>query len=333
MVTIKDIAKRARVSVGTVSNVLNNTAIVREETKNRVLQAIEERNYEPSRIARSLASKKTKTLGFIIPDIANPFFPEMARGAEDYAVQRGYHIYLCNSDNNPKKEMEYIKDLTGRWVDGIVIVTSDSATEQVSELRKISIPLVAADREIENLETDTVIASNMKGAYEATRYLLELGHRNIAFICGPPITKTAQKRHEGYKKALNERGLYNLRLVRYGSYDMDTGIIMTKRLLKDEPTLTAVFAGNDMIALGVIKAVEEEGLSVPEDISVVGFDDIYVSALIKPRLTTVRQPIYEIGREAASILINRIEDKLPPDRIKKVLPCELVVRDSAKRIQ
>lgn len=333
MVTIKDIAKRARVSVGTVSNVLNSTATVREDTKNRVLQAIKELNYEPSRIARSLASRKTKTLGFIIPDIANPFFPEMARGAEDYAVRKGYHVYLCNSDNDPKKEIEYVRDLTGRWVDGIIIVTSDSTTEQISELRRISTPLVAADREIEDLETDTVIASNMKGAYEATRYLLELGHRNIAFICGPPITKTAQKRHEGYKKALDETGLYNPRLVSYGSYDMDTGIIMTKKLLKDELTLTAVFAGNDMIALGVIRAIEEEGLSVPEDISVIGFDDIYISALIKPRLTTVRQPIYEVGKEAATILIDRIEGKLPPDRIKKVLPCEFVIRDSVRKVQ
>ncbi|MCG2790222.1 MAG: LacI family transcriptional regulator, partial [Actinomycetia bacterium] len=207
MVTISDIAEKAGVSLGTVSKVLNYDSTVKEKNRKKVLKVIEEFNYTPNRVARSLAKKETKNIGFIIPDITNPFFPELVKGASDTLISKGYYVHLCNSDNDPKKEEIYIKDLQSMWVDGIIIAPSDTENRDIKIFNSIASPFIVVDREIEGLKKDLVIVNNKKSAYEAVSYLIRNGHKKIILLNGPKYTITAQNRFIGWKMALEENNL------------------------------------------------------------------------------------------------------------------------------
>lgn len=266
MATIKEIARLTGLSVGTVSNVINDVNTVSEKNGIKILETIKNFDYIPNRIARSLSKKSTKNVAFIITDITNPFFPEIVRGAQDLLAKKGYYVFLCNSDNDPEKEESYIYDLISMWVDGMIIAPSDSDYRNLDVFSRVTSPLIIVDREIEELKRDLVIVNNKKGSYEMVNFLVGNGHKNIVALMGPEHVRTAQKRFD------------------------------------------AIFAGNDLIAIGAIQLLEEKGYRVPDDISVAGFDDIYISRFMKPPLTTVRQPIYQIGKVAAELLLERVKD-------------------------
>ena len=331
MVTIKEIAKRAGVSVGTVSKVLNYDETVNEINRNKVIKIIKKLNYTPNRIARSLSRGKTKNVGFIIPDITNPFFPELVRGASDILISKGYYVFLCSSDNDPNKEDLYINDLMSMWADGIIIAPSDSENRDIDIFNKIIPPFVVIDREIEGLNKDLVIINNKKGAYEAVNYLIGNSHKRIVILAGPQHAKTAQDRFKGWKSAMEEKNLFQEEFVFWGNFSISSGYEMMKEVFNNLGKVDAVFACNDLIALGAVQAIEEKKYKIPDDISIIGFDDIYLSRFLKPHLTTVRQPIYNMGKIAAEILLDRISSSKDFVPKKVVIEGNLIVRGSVAR--
>jgi len=331
-VTIKDIAKLANVSITTVSRVINNkTEGVSEETRNRILQLVKELGYQPNAIARGLVTKKTKTVGLIIPDISNPFFPDIARGEEDSAHIYGYNVFLCNTDDNLEKESEYINALKEKYVDGIIFTSSSIPKhEHITDLIKSGIPVVIMDRRIDSEDIYGVFLDNYEGGYIATKYLIDLGHKRIGCITGPLYISNAIERLEGYKRALvdNEIEVDN-RLIFEGDYKINSGIIGAEKLLEHE--VTAIFASNDLMAYGAYKAIRSYGYKIPDDISVVGFDDIQLSQILEPQLTTIRQPAYDMGLAAARMLIKLVEGKKLKKKIINFRP-QLIIRQSTKNI-
>jgi LacI family transcriptional regulator len=334
MATIKDVAQKAGVSIGTVSNVLNHLPTVNETIRKRVLKAVKDLHFKPNRAAKSLVSGRSQTLAFIIPDICNPFFPEMVRGATGRADALGYSLFLGNVDNDPVKETEYIRGFVSQGVDGLIIATSDLSPKESPELDQISdldLPVVMVDRELEGLERDLVIVDNVRCAYLAMRHLAETSRERIGMIHGPLQTMTARQRLEGGRKALEEKRAFREELVRSGPFTFESGWRIMHAFLREEPKLDAVFCGNDMIALGVMRAIEEDGLRVAEDIAVTGFDDLYISSLVKPALTTIHQPTYELGATAVSMVVERIQGKAAGLSRKVILPGELVIRESTRK--
>ena len=249
MVTIREIAKKAGVSVGTVSKVINYDETVSGINKRKVIRIIKELNYRPNRIARSLSKGKTKNVGFIIPDITNPYFPELVRGASDLLISNGYYVFLCSSDNDANKEDLYINDLVSMWIDGMIIAPSDTENRDISIFNKIISPFVVVDREIKELNKDLIIINNKKGAYEAVNYLISNGHKRIVILAGPQYTKTAQNRFRGWKKALEEKDLFQEEFVFWGNFSIDSGYEMMKKVFDYLGKVDAVFACNDLIDL------------------------------------------------------------------------------------
>jgi len=333
MATIKDVARRCEVSIGTVSNVLNNVPTVNKTIQRRVLKAIRELHYKPNRIAKSLVSGYSQTLAFIIPDISNPFFPELIRGATDKATVSGYSLFLGNIVKN-SREIEYIRQFISQGVDGLLIATSeysDYTREEVDQINALDIPIVMVDRDLKGLERDLVILDNIPCAQTLMNHLIELGCKQIGMIVGPPHTLTARERLEGGRRALEEHGLFNNELVKVGGFDLESGFQIMQTFLTNRIQVDAVFCANDVIAIGAIKAIEQAGYRVPEDIAVAGFDDLFLSSLIKPTLTTIRQPTYEMGAIAVSLITERIQGKVTGFPRKVVLPGELIVRDSTAK--
>ncbi|RKD21409.1 transcriptional regulator, LacI family [Caminicella sporogenes DSM 14501] len=331
-ITIKDIARIAGVSTATVSKILNKKdQNISETTRNRVLEIIKKYGYVPNRVASSLVTKRTNTLGLIIPDIVNPFFPELARGAEDKANERGYNLILCNSDNNVQKEEIYVDMLKEKMVDGIIFTASSRRTDKFKKLTSFQVPVITVDREIEGLKTHGIITvNNVKGAYDAVKYLLNRGYKKILHLTGPMTSKPTRDRYEGYCRALIDEG-FEIEdcLVCEGDYSSDWGYEGILRALKRDIKFDSVFCGNDLIAIGAIKALKVKGFDIPREVGVIGFDDIYMAKMIDPDLTTIKQPNYEMGYKAAELLIDMIEKK--EIKINKyVLDTRLVIRKSTK---
>ncbi|WP_432408958.1 LacI family DNA-binding transcriptional regulator [Wukongibacter sp. M2B1] len=331
-ITIKEIAKMAGVSTATVSKILNKKdKNISDSTRQKVLGIVKEHNYIPNTIARSLVTRQTKTIGLVIPDIANPFFPELARGAEDKANESGYNIIFCNTDDNIEKEEKYINMLIEKMIDGIIFTQSAKRTMGFKNLNLRSTPIVLIDRDME-LEgvVGKVLVDNFAGAYEGVSYLLDKGYRKIAFITGALTTDTSVNRLNGYKNALIDFGiLYDDEYVLAGEYKSEWGFKAIEQLVNKETDFDAVFCGNDLIALSVIKALKNYGKAIPEDVGVLGFDDIYMSKFIEPELSTIRQPNYEMGYKAVEILINILENPTGKNIERKlVLNTELIIRKS-----
>ncbi|WP_028778028.1 LacI family DNA-binding transcriptional regulator [Shimazuella kribbensis] len=332
--TIKDIAKMAGVSITSVSRVLNNkTEGISESTRQRVLKIIEQHNYRPNAIARSMITKNTKTIGLIIPDIRNPFFSDLARGIEDVASESKYSILLCNTDSTLGKIIDYLWLLKEKNVDGMIFACSDPTLnrEVHTFVKQNNIPVVIVDRGLEDQMYSGVFIDNEKAAYMATKHLLELSHTRIGCISGPSFIKNSNERLEGYFKAHQEFGVpTDKSLIRVGEYVMEGGYQAAKELL-EQTDVTALFAFNDLMAFGVYQAAEELGLKIPDDISVVGFDNLKYNLLLHPKLTTMEQPIYEIGEVATKLLLEQIEEG-KSDQIKSVfLDTKLIVRESTKK--
>lgn len=338
-VTIKDIAKEAGVSIATVSMILNQKdKNISSPTRKKVREIALRRGYVPNLMARSLKTRKTGIIGLIIPDITNPFFPEIARGAEDMASAAGYSVIFCNTDDKLKREDTYIEILTEKTVDGIIF--AHSAGRDDMEFSRCRVPIVLIDRDSSaaNL-TGRVLVDNRKAAYSGVSYLIERGYGRIAYIAGSMTTGTARERLEGYRDALATGNLkYDPKLVKKGEYRSQWGREAIMELADEGAVFEAVFCGNDLIAIGAIRALREMGKSVPEDIGVMGFDDIYLAGTVTPPLTTVRQPVYDMGYQAAKLLIGSIESreaKKPGEEAAEcgrslILDTELIVRQSTR---
>lgn len=327
-ITIKDIAQEAGVSVTTVSRVLNDKPDVSTTTKKKIKKVIDKLGYNPNGIARGLVLKKTNTIGLIIPDISNPYFPEVARGIEDNAKKEGYSVIFCNTDNNKQAEIEAIELLKSKRVDGIILSLSISNKSQLEKLENDKIPVVQIDRNIPGSKISSVLINNFLSAYKATMYLIKLGHTKIAHITGEMETNTARERLFGYKKALQEAEIeYRVEWVLQGDYSKESGFQQTNELLLMKEKPTAIFAANDLMALGAYEASFHYRLNIPDDISIIGHDNIDMAELIRPGLTTIAQPKYKLGELATQILIDEIEGR-SNERQEIILNPELIIRKS-----
>lgn len=332
MVTIKDIADLAGVSKTTVSKVLNNKdEKISDTTRKKILDIVKEKNYRPNKMAQSLVTKKTKTIGIIIPDIRNPFFTDIVRGAEDKAVKEGYNIILCNTDENVEKEIKALNTLADKMVDGIIFAPSSKIDLNSKEYNLSTKPIVLVDKklDIKNLK-GIVSLDNEEGTYLETNHLVENNHKKILYLSGPLKNEIARDRLKGYKKALKEANIeYDEKLVLQGEYSLDWGYEIIQSL--KNINFTAICAANDLIAIGAIKALKERNIHIPKDISVVGFDDIQTSSIIEPQLTTINQNSYDMGYESANILIKNLEKKEVNDIEKMIFKPELIIRSSTSQ--
>ncbi|KOR89433.1 LacI family DNA-binding transcriptional regulator [Paenibacillus solani] len=300
MASIKEVAKLAGVSVATVSRVLNDKGYVGQHTREMVEQAIKELNYKPNEVARSLFKKQSSTIGLIVPDIMNPYFPELARAVEDTASKFGYNVILCNSDEDKVKEQAYLDMLQQNYVNGIIVSSNTMTAEQVI---KLNIPVVSIDREISK-GLPTIVVENMKGAHTATRYLISKGCSRIAHIRGPQGVVNADERCEGYREVVQQESWFSESYIVDGDYDMESSIEATLELLKTHPEIDGIFAANDIMAIGAMKAANQLGTKVPDELAIVGFDGIKLSSVTIPELTTIVQPIYEMGEKATKMLVS-----------------------------
>lgn len=330
-ITIKDIAKKANVSATTVSRVINNKPDVSESTKKKIQKLIKENNYKPNDIARGLVLKKTKTIGLIVPDISNPFFPEIIKGVEHETKDAGYSVIICDTDNQIKQEKSSIDLLLSKQVDGIIMSLSNDSVRDLKSLKESKLSIVQLDRNIPELSYPMVSVDNKLSAYKATKHLIALGHTEIGHVTGELHTKPAQDRLEGYKKALKDSNLScNKDLIIEGKYSKKSGYEAMVKMIKNKMP-TAVFFANDLMALGAYEALDEYNIKIPDDISIIGHDDIDVSSLIQPKLTTMRQPKNELGKIAAEILIGLIENNNTASE-DVILNTELVNRQSTQKL-
>ena len=307
----------ARVSIGTVSHVLNNSAAVREPIRKRVLEAVQAARYQPNQLARGLRRDKSNMIGMIIPDVTNPFFPAVIRGAEDVAFSNGYRLILCNTDNDHSKELVHLNELRTYSPAGLIVIPSNFSdlTAQAEKYRESGAGVVCVDRLPTNWKGDSVTADNEQGAYDAARCLIQLGHKKLATITGPLHLTNAKDRLNGFKRAMRQARLPLLpEYVQETTFDKRGGHSKTLTLLKLIPRPTAIFAGNDMIALGSLLAIREAGLHCPKDISLIGFDDLDLGETTNPALSSVSQSGYQLGTTAARILLDRIAGDTGPAR-------------------
>jgi DNA-binding LacI/PurR family transcriptional regulator len=329
-VTMRQIAERAEVSIGTVSHVVNDTAKVREKLRQRVLDAIRSLGYQPSQLARGLRRNQTNIVVMIIPDITNPFFPAVVRGVEDVAYKHSFRLVLCNTDNDARKEITYLNELRSyRPAGWLVIPAADSEmTAQLRSAAASGTPVVCIDRQPPGWKGDVVLVANEAGAHSATQHLLRMGHRQLAVITGPLHLTNAVERLQGFKRALAEAKVpIEPEYIQEARFNRQSGYQAATRLLRMLPRPTAIFACNDLMAMGVLLAARELGLHCPEDISIVGFDDLDFAEFTAPALTSVHQPGYQLGTTAARLLLDRIDgSQQSPQKI--VLPSELKIRHS-----
>lgn len=332
MATLRDVARRASVSTSTVSHVLNETRFVSETTRQRVLSAMRELDYEPNAAARMLSLKRSDALGLVVSDIRNPFFASVARGVEDVAQENGYTVVLCNTDEDVTRETACLRALQTRQVDGILLASAGVADAYVTRLVRAGFPIVLVDRNLPGVRLPAVLLDNEGAAHSAVTHLIARGHRRIGMVSGRGPISTTTERIAGYKRALVDAGLtVQDRLIISGESTSEGGVQATTALLDLRPRPTAIFSGNNLMSIGALRALQSRGLSVPQDIALAGFDDFPFpwSDAFRPRLTTVAQPTYELGRQAAEMLVRRLREptRSRPERI--VLVGKLVVRESS----
>jgi len=325
MSSIKDVAKAAGVSTATVSRVLANNAPVRPETRERVMQAIEALGYRPNLIARSLRVQKSAKIGLVVSDIRNPFFTAIGRAVEDAAYEQGYSVLMCNTDENPEKEKMYLNILHDESVAGVIF----SPTHQFSSSKESfnsNIPFVIIDRTVITEKADQVLLDNVSAAYELASHLVENGYRHIAGLFGNAST-TGEDRQRGFQNALKEHGLEPVS-VHFIEPRIKHGYAMTMELLKKPERPDAIFTSNSLLTAGAFQAIRDCGLTVPDEIALVGFDETTWGALVDPPITLIAQPTEEIGRTATELLFQRISE---PERAPKtvILKGKMLVRNSS----
>lgn len=329
-VTIKEIAERLGVSTATVSRALNNTGYVSEETRKKIIETADALGYKKYK-EKETSRVKTNLVGVIVSDITNPFFTQIVRGIEDVLSSSGYSLLLCNADENIDKEIHYLKVFQDKNVDGIILVPAGGDHKGIKDIVNKGIPLVLVDRLINGLDVDAVIIDNVSGAYEGVSHLISEGYRKIGIIIGPLEVMTAKERLEGYKKALQDNGIeFNEDLVEFGEYTQDGGYRAAKTLIKKEKP-DAIFVTNNVMTTGALLAIKELGIKIPNEIGIVGFDDLEWAPLMNPPLTTISQPIYTIGSTAAQLLLRRLGRTAKLRKEVVILKSELIIRESSRR--
>ena len=330
MSTIRDVARVAGVSTTTVSRVINGSEGVSEARRLRVERAISDLGYVPNAVARHLRSKRTKTIALVLSDITNPFFTTVARGVQDVAWSRGYAVTFANTDESESQEREYLRTLVQRQVDGVLLVPAGSSPEPYRFLRSQQVPVVLLDRRVSVRQLDEVRCDSEAGAYALVRHLLGLGHRRIAVLTGRRDISTSTDRVAGYERALAWAEVpLDRDLIRYDSFSLAGGYRMIKDILRIEPRPTAVFATNNFIAFGALRALREEKIDVPQDMSLATFDDLPEEWHDDPFLTVLAQPAYELGCQAAELLFERLETGARGKRRVIVLPGAVIPRRSS----
>jgi LacI family transcriptional regulator len=331
MPTIRHVAKKARVSVMTVSRAMNSPGKVSAKTAQKIYQTMDQLGYQPSHIARSLVTKKTNTLGIVMPDIKNTFFNSWFRGVEDYARSFNYTLLLCNTDENVEHEMNHVHLLHSHRVDGIMIVAHSQ--DSVSYLKKSKMPFILVDRVYPEVESDFVTTDHYTGAFEAVEYLVSLGHKKICVLKGPGILYPDVERYRGFSDVMKKHGLKNARLyTRNCEFQEIHAFEAVREMMANDDRPTAIFSFNSLMTIGAIKAIQSMGLSVPDQISLLGYDEIPGQSIFKPSVTYVLQPIEELGVSATKILLEKILHPRDKKRYRVFLKPKLVMGDSCKKI-
>jgi LacI family transcriptional regulator len=329
MATMADVAARAGVSTATVSRALSGDSTkVSPPVLQRIIDAAEELEYIPNHLARNMRSGSARILGLIISDISNPFFTAAARGVEDVAQRHGYSLVLSNTDENPDRESASLSVMAAERAAGVIIATTNENGSALRRFQDMGIAIVAIDRHIEDLSTDSVVVDNESASFEAVTHLVRLGHRRIAIVGGPSDADTARERLHGYERAMRGARIgIAPELVRHGDFREAAGLTMARALLDLPEPPSAIFAVNNLTTIGVLVALRERGVGIPADVSVVGFDDIPTAEILDPPLTVVQQPTYRVGARAADLLIRRLRE--PSATIREVvLEARLVIRGS-----
>jgi LacI family transcriptional regulator, galactose operon repressor len=329
VVTTRDVARLAGVSSSTVSHVLNGTRFVSDDVRRRVLGAVQNLGYEPNGVARSLKVNRSMTIGLIISDISNPFFTAVVRGVEDVTQANGYVLVLCNSDEDTAKEAMYLRALRAKRLDGLILAPAGEAHDYLRDTVRAQFPLVFLNRDVASIDAPAVLLDNEGAAFEATNHLIDLGHRRIGMIGGRPLASTSIERKSGFARALRAAGLpADERLVVSGGSEAEGGHAAALALLSLEPRPTAIFSGNNLMTIGALAAIQERGLSVPQDVALLGFDDFSWAGVFRPRLSTVAQPTYELGCTAANVLLKVMAHGSSQVPRRTLLPGRLVIRES-----
>ena len=327
MSSIKDVAEAAGVSTATVSRVLSDKPHVRPEIRERVLAVVENLNYRPNRVARSLRVRKSNIIGLIVSDVQNPFFTAVSRAVEDSAYEQGLSVFLCNADDTPKKEKMYLDLMRDENVAGVILSPTRQTVDSFAEVTNLEIPVVVIDRRVRDVEVDNVFIDNVEAAQKIVEHLVADGHQRIGAIFGNDAT-TGRERHEGYLRALKEYGVTVLpELVHYVSPREVDGYERAQALLNLPEPPEAIFTGNSLLSAGAFRALRESKLAIPDEIAFAGFDEATWTTLVDPPVTVIEQPIYEIGQTATELLLKRIEEPDRPTR-EVILKGKLIVRQS-----
>ncbi len=329
MASIKDVARKADVSTTTVSHVVNHTRFVSDKVRSAVEDAIRELGYVPSAVARSLKSNTTKTIGMLIPNCSNPYFAEIVRSVEDRCFGAGYTLILCNTDDDPHRQGAYLQVLSEKRIDGMIIISTGADKDLLSFLQGLPIPTVLLDREIDEANCDLVETAHLQGGMMATDHLIGLGHRRIACLAGPADLNSSAQRIEGWRTALDRSGLSaeSADLLWHSDFSSQGGFSSMQSILASSLAPTAVFVCNDLMSIGALSAAHEAGVRVPQDLSLIGFDDIELARFASPALTTIAQPKQRIGIVAVDMVLERIQGGRVKAR-QVILQPQLVVRNS-----
>ena len=326
--TVKEVAKQAGVSTASVSRALSGSGGVRESVRLRILEAARTLSYRPNRAARDLRVRSSRAVGVLIPDIENPFFTSLVCGVEDVLRQTDYSLLLASYNEDPDQESRRLEVFRADAVRGLIFAASRAPSRLYAELGKAGMALVAVSRDVSRLPVDEVTVANKEGAHAATSHLIQLGHKRIALVSGPPVFTTARDRQAGYEEALREKGIaVDQRLIVHCPFKQTDGYSAMRQLLELADPPTAIFAGSNLLTLGALQAIHERHLAIPEQIAIVGFDEMPWAMSLRPPLTTVAQPAFDVGRTAAELLLGRFREPSLPRR-QVVLETQLLVRSS-----
>jgi len=335
-INIKDVARKAGVSTATVSRALSDFPGIRDKTRKNVLKAVSELNYEINAVARNLRQKKTNSIGIIVGNVLSQFYSVIAKSVEDIANKFGYNTILCNGDENPEKELNYLKVLMSNRVDGIILTPTGKNSEYVQRLLNSRTKVVLLDRLIEGVDCDAILVDNTDGAYKAVKHLIDQGYRKIGIVDGYLDRTTGAERLKGYLQAIEEAGMAkDDSLIKIGNFKKESGRKLTKELLDQSNRPEAIFTTNVDMSMGALIAIKEMGLRIPDDISIICFDDSDWASILEPSITVIRQPVYQLGSTAAEMLIKKIEDEEKESDHKPTivtLKTQLIIRNSTKRL-
>lgn len=331
--TIKDVAKKANVSTATVSRILNGLPGYSDETRQKVQKVIEELGYQPNAIARGLVNKRTKTLGVLLPNVSSMFASEILNGIEDTAHESDYSVIVCNTDSNGVRTLKYLQVLNEKRVDGIIFTSEELKEDYYKAMKEMNVPIVLVSTASDLYPLPYVKVNDMRAAYSATEYLIKNGHKKIAMISGrreDPIAGVP--RVNGFKKALEDYGIpFEQNRITYGiDFGFKTGIMCMEELLKNAPDSTAIFAASDEIAIGAISVANKYNVKIPDQLSIIGYDNLKIAEMSVPPLTTVGQPLYEIGQTSANLLINMIDNNGPVK--SKTISHKIIERQTVKKL-